>query len=125
MQTSSVERTWVLLVDDHDDGRELLGEFLAFHGYTVEGCSSGEEALELVNKRGAPGAVITDLSLGQMSGAELARKLRVQAVTASTPILAVTGHAGFVDPERLFTAVLVKPVVLPDLTAALKRAIGT
>jgi CheY-like chemotaxis protein len=122
MQTS--ESPWVLLVDDHDDGRELLGEFLSFNGYKVEGCGSGEEALELVDKLGRPGVVITDLSLGMMSGSDLARTLRGQANTASVPIFAVTGHAAFDDPDRLFTAVLVKPVVLPDLAAALKRAIG-
>ncbi|MBX3200144.1 MAG: response regulator [Labilithrix sp.] len=124
MSATNAECAWVLLVDDHEDGRELLGEFLSFNGYQVEGCASGEDALELVAKRGRPGVVITDLSLGLMSGSELARKLRGETKTASVPILAVTGHAAFDDPERLFTAVLVKPVVLPDLAAVLKRAIG-
>ena len=124
METSVKDSPWVLLVDDHEDGRELLGEFLSFNGYDVETCGSGEEALELVDKHGKPGVVITDLSLGAMSGTELAHKLRHQQNTAEVPILAVTGHAGFDDPEKLFTAVLVKPVVLPDLAAALKRAIG-
>lgn len=122
MQSSKCS-SWVLLVDDHDDGRELLGEFLTFNGYNVEGCGSGEEALELVGKLGSPDAVITDLSLGVMSGSELARALRTQPATASVPILAVTGYATFDDPERLFDQVLVKPVVLPELTAALRRAI--
>jgi CheY-like chemotaxis protein len=118
-----MNRPWVLLIDDHDDGRELLGEFLSFNGYEVEACGSGEEALELVDRRGAPGVVITDLSLGVMSGTDVARRLRDQASTSSVPILAVTGHAGFEDDDRLFTEVLVKPVVLPQLAAALKRAI--
>ena len=126
MQTAGKDSPWVLLVDDHEDGRELLGEFLSFNGYDVEACGSGEEALELVDKHGTPpGAVITDLSLGAMSGTELAQKLRHQENTAEVPILAVTGHASFDDPEKLFTEVLVKPVVLPDLAAALKRAIGS
>jgi len=124
MQALDKESGWVLLVDDHDDGRELLGEFLTFSGYTVEACASGEEALERVEKLGAPGAVITDLSLGLMSGSELARRLREQEPTAAVPILAVTGHAGYEDVDRLFLAVLVKPVPLPVLTAALQRAIG-
>ncbi len=124
MVTPGKDNPWVLLVDDHEDGRELLGEFLSFNGYNVEACGSGEEALELVDKHGSPGVVITDLSLGAMSGAELAQKLRGKEATSGIPILAVTGHAGFDDPEKLFTAVLVKPVVLPELAAALKRAIG-
>src|SRR4051812_18000898 len=106
MHTSDRNNPWVLLVDDHDDGRELLGEFLSFNGYKVEGCASVEEALELVDKLGSPGVVITDLSLGVMSGSDLARTLREQPETASVPILAVTGHAAFDDPDRLFDKVL-------------------
>jgi two-component system cell cycle response regulator DivK len=121
---ASKDNPWVLLVDDHEDGRELLGEFLSFNGYTVEACASGEEALERVAQLGRPDAVITDLSLGVMSGTELAQKLREQGSTASVPILAVTGHAAFDDPEHLFAAVLVKPVALPKLTEALQQAIG-
>lgn len=124
LESRSHERPWVLLVDDHDDGRELLGEFLSFSGYTVEACASGEAALETVARLGAPAVVVTDLSLGLMSGAELARRLRDEATTASVPILAVTGHANFDDPESLFEAVLVKPIALPDLTAELERAIA-
>src|SRR5262245_60204753 len=124
MHASEDDRRWVLLVDDHDDGRELLGEYLSHSGYDVEACASGEEALERVEQRGAPGVVITDLSLGLMSGDELARRLRQQETTASVPILAVTGYAGFDDPDQLFLAVLVKPVPLAELTAALERAIG-
>lgn len=124
MQVSGSGSSWVLLVDDHDDGRELLGEYLTFNGYTVEGCASAEEALAFVDKLGSPGAVITDLSLGAMSGAELARTLRARASTAAVPILAVTGHASYDDPERLFEGVLVKPIALAELTALLARVLG-
>lgn len=128
MQASSVtgshERRWVLLVDDHDDGRELLEEFLSFSGYEVEACGSGEEALERIARYGAPSVVVTDLSMGPMSGTDLARSLRADMRTASVPILAVTGHAGFEDRERLFEAILVKPIALPELTAQLERAIA-
>lgn len=116
-------RRWVLVVDDHDDGRELLEEFLAFSGYEVEACGSGEEALERVARLGAPSIVVTDISLGVMSGADLARTLRTDARTASVPILAVTGHSEFEDDEELFEAILVKPVALPELTAQLERAV--
>ena len=41
----SPENTWVLLVDDHDDGRELLSESLSLGGLVVESFDSGEAAL--------------------------------------------------------------------------------
>ena len=118
----NVGARWVLLVDDHEDGRDLLSEYLSFNGFDVEACSSGEEALERVAVRGAPSVVVTDLSLGMMSGSELARHLRSTENTASVPIFAVTGHSSFEDPDHLFNAIMVKPVALIDLAAAVKGA---
>lgn len=123
MNSLPSDRPWVLLIDDHDDGRELMGEFLEFNGYEVAACGSGEEALRVVEERGAPGVVITDLSLGMMSGTEVAQHLRDRASTSAVPILAVTGHSSYEDEARLFSAVLVKPVVLTDLAAAVERLI--
>jgi CheY-like chemotaxis protein len=115
---------WVLVVDDHDDGRELLTEFLASRGLVVESCASAEEALERVAAKGAPGVVITDLTLGSMSGTELARRLRQGNDTAATPILAVTGHVHVDDPEQLFAQIFAKPVPLAELTEAVDRALA-
>jgi CheY-like chemotaxis protein len=115
---------WVLVVDDHDDGRELLAEFLSARGLVVESCASAEEALERVAAKGAPGVVITDLTLGAMSGTELARCLRHRNDTAATPILAVTGHVHVDDPEQLFAHVFAKPVALNELTDAVDRALA-
>lgn len=100
-----------------------MGEFLSFNGYDVQACGSGEEALKVVDERGAPGVVITDLTLGMMSGTDVARNLRGRPGTSDIPILAVTGHAGFEDDDRLFSAVLVKPVILNELAATLQRVI--
>lgn len=115
---------WVLLVDDHDDGREVLSEFLSFSGFDVEGCNSGEDALERIATKGLPGVVVTDLTLGEMSGVELAKKLRADAKTAKIPILAVTGRVDFDDPEKIFVDVLPKPVPLPRLVDAVKSALA-
>ena len=114
---------YVLLVDDHDDGRELLGEFLSMSGFTVTSAASGAEALSAIAAQGNPALVITDLSLGEMHGADLAR--RVRAIAAGIPILAVTGHSGYHDSDNLFVAVLVKPVPLNTLIESVNRALAS
>src|SRR4051812_45985445 len=93
---------WVLLVDDHDDGREVLSEFLSVSGFDVEGCASGEAALERIKERGVPDVVVTDLTLGEMSGVELAKKLQADEKTSSVPVVAVTGHVGYEDKDGAF-----------------------
>jgi len=115
---------WVLLVDDHDDGREVLSEFLSVSGFEVEGCASGEAALECIEQRGTPGVVVTDLTLGEMSGVELAKKLQADDKTKTVPVVAVTGHVGFEDKDGLFAEILPKPVPLPRLVDTVKRALG-
>lgn len=114
---------WVLLVDDHDDSRDVLSEFLSFNGFEVEGCSSGEDALERIASRGVPGVVVTDLTLGEMSGVELAKKLRSDAKTKAIPVVAVTGHIGYEDTDGVFREILPKPVPLPKLVDTVKRAL--
>jgi CheY-like chemotaxis protein len=116
--------SWVLLVDDHDDGREVLTEFLSVSGFEVEDCNSGEAALEKIEARGVPGVVVTDLTLGEMSGVELAKKLHANDKLKSVPVVAVTGHIGYDNKEGLFTEVLPKPVPLPRLVETVKRALG-
>lgn len=115
---------WVLLVDDHDDGREVLSEFLAVSGFEVVDCASGEAALEKIAARGIPGVVVTDLTLGQMSGEDLAKKLHEGPATSAVPVVAVTGHVGYENQDGLFTAVLPKPVPLPRLVETVRRALG-
>ncbi|MFO0737820.1 MAG: response regulator [Labilithrix sp.] len=115
---------WVLLVDDHDDGREVLSEFLSVSGFEVEGCSSGEDALERIEARGVPGVVLTDLTLGAMSGVDLAKKLASDAKTKAVPVVAVTGHVNYENSDGLFAEVLPKPVPLPRLVETVRRALG-
>ena len=118
-------RPWILLVDDHDDGRELVHEFLSLKNYGVEPCSSAEQALVLVQSKGIPDAVLTDLQLGSMTGADLANAIRAMPCATNVPIVAMTGRAEFDDTQRLFDAVLIKPTELSVLVATLDAAIAS
>jgi two-component system, response regulator, stage 0 sporulation protein F len=120
---SSESNRYILLVDDHDDSRELLSEFLTFSGFAIESRGSGEEALACLQTRGAPEAVITDLSLGSMSGVDLAKKIRANT-NPSLPMIAVTGHADYRDAEGVFAHVLVKPVSLDRLKDVLTQSLS-
>ncbi|MUI16560.1 response regulator [Massilia dura] len=64
-------RRKVLVVEDNDDGRELLCEMIGFLGYEATGASSGEEALPLLE---ASHILLTDIGLPGMSGLDLARR---------------------------------------------------
>ncbi|MGK5061964.1 PAS domain-containing protein [Janthinobacterium sp. LB3P112] len=107
----------ILLVEDNADARAMTGELLAMLGHTVLAVGTAEEALPLL---GTPGLelLLTDISLPQMSGVELA-----EVAARGYPQLDVvfsTGHApansGVLDPAARF---LVKPFTVEQLQQAL------
>lgn len=65
----------VLVVDDDPSLRQLLRISLEAHGYGVDEAGSGTAALELARALG-PDAVLLDLGLPDMSGLEVARRIR-------------------------------------------------
>jgi two-component system cell cycle response regulator DivK len=107
----------VLVVDDDRECRELYARVLRMAGFDVAEAHNGNQALSKALEQ-PPAIVVTDLALPGLDGYELARKLRQQTPTVHVPIIAITGHGGFVDDTaRALSAgcdaVLIKPC-LPD-----------
>jgi len=82
----------VLIVDDHIDGAELLQELLDLEGHPAEVVGDGSSALQRC--AGATWkAVLIDLQLPDMTGVELADRLRAAPTQDPQPLLiAITGH---------------------------------
>jgi len=67
----------ILIVEDEEIVRELMVEMLSRQGYSVLTARNGEEALEVEKQREGPiHALLTDLVMPKMGGAELARRLK-------------------------------------------------
>jgi len=82
----------VLVVDDYDDGREMYAEFLELAGYRVSQAKDGAEALRKANDL-LPDIILMDLSLPDIDGSDVARRLRKDPRTRQIPLVVVTGHA--------------------------------
>jgi len=67
----------ILFVEDNDTVRELIAELLAEQGREVTACSSAEEA-EALFARNRFDLLFTDINLPNVSGMELARRLRLK-----------------------------------------------
>jgi CheY-like chemotaxis protein len=65
----------ILIVDDHPDAREVLGQMLELHGLTVDFAESGEFAWEGI-LQSPPDAIIIDQRLPGLSGMDLLKKIR-------------------------------------------------
>jgi len=112
-----------LLVDDNVEFAENLAEILRDEGAAVDCAHHGEAALEAV-ARARYDAVVTDMRMPGMSGAQLLRRLR--AVDHAVPVVLLSAFAQdaqVTDARRDgLLAVLSKPQQVPKLLDLLARA---
>jgi PAS domain S-box-containing protein len=106
----------VLLVDDEELVRMTTSDMLVDLGFEVVEASSGEEALELLQRGLAPDLLLTDHLMPGVNGADLARRAR--ADRPDLPVLIVSGYA---EAEGLATDLpgLTKPFRNAELAAKL------
>lgn len=81
-----MDRHKILFVDDEEQIRRLLSSFLSRRGYVVKTAVDGQEALEILASE-TPDLVITDVSMPNVDGVELTRRLRADARFGSLPII--------------------------------------
>ncbi len=113
----------VLLVEDETDIREMLTFSLQRAGFRVRSAETAEQAVQILDGP-LPNLVIIDWMLPGMSGVELARRLRGDALTAELPLLMLTARGEESDKLRSFDAgiddYVTKPFSPRELIARIK-----
>ena len=99
--------------------------YLSHSGFRTVDAHHGHQALAKAQEL-LPNAVLTDLAVPGMDGFEFCRALQLSADTRAIPILAVTGHAEYLDqPDRFRQAgisqVLTKPCAPDVIVEELRR----
>jgi len=80
----------VLVVEDHDDTREMLQLLLGVFGCRVIAAHDGEEALGLAEKM-IPDLILMDMRMPRLDGLSVTRMIRSHPTLNEVPIIAVTG----------------------------------
>ena len=118
----------VLVVDDDDGARGLVTLALRRAGFAVLEAASGQAALDILQAE-TVGLVILDMAMPKMTGTEVVHALRSRAVTATLPILLMTGSG---DEDSVIEGLnagaddfLPKPVRLDELVARVKANLRT
>ncbi|MFL6709872.1 MAG: ATP-binding protein [Massilia sp.] len=117
-------RQAVLLVEDNEDGREMMAMMLEAQGYPVHTAADGPQGVELAVER-RPAIALIDIGLPGIDGYEVARRLRANPATAAIRLVALTGYGLATDRQRAleagFDSHLVKPVDLNLLLEVLEQ----
>ena len=117
----------ILIADDNPDAAHMLAVLLRMAGHQVRKANTGREALA-AGESFAPGVVILDIAMADMSGYDLARSIRATSWGRQATLIAVTGYAGAENAARSFAAGFdhhfAKPVTLAELSAAFPRPGG-
>ncbi|MFO7570748.1 MAG: ATP-binding protein [Smithellaceae bacterium] len=116
----------ILYVDDEATLVDVASQMLMRLGYKVVTRTSSIEALKLFSENpGRFDAVITDMTMPQLTGDRLAQEMLM--IRADTPIIMCTGYSDHVSSEAAahigIREFLMKPYDMPQLARALRQAI--
>jgi two-component system, OmpR family, alkaline phosphatase synthesis response regulator PhoP len=122
-------RQTVLVVEDEDDIRELVGYNLLKEGYQVAGAASGEDALAAVESK-PPELILLDIMLPGLDGLRVCRKLKENPKFESIPIIMLTAKGEEPDivaglnmgADDYVTKPFSPKVLLARVQAVLRRA---
>lgn len=89
----------ILLVEDNEMNRDMLGRRLQRHGFQVCCAEDGPKGIELAHSE-TPDLVLMDIALGAMDGWEATRRLKADPATSTIPIIALTAHALATDRAK-------------------------
>jgi two-component system phosphate regulon response regulator PhoB len=119
--------TTILLADDEENLRLLLRTALEQPDCTILEAADGTTALDLARKH-LPDLIVLDWMMPGITGLELARLLRAEPQTRSTPIILLTARGRESDREQGLAvgvnAYLVKPFSPLEFLDKVEELIG-
>jgi two-component system CheB/CheR fusion protein len=119
-------RARILVVEDHEDSREMLRQFLQFEGYDVEVAADGRAGVAAALER-PPVVALIDLGLPQLDGFQVARAIR-ERFGGSIWLVALTSRTTPADRRRSseagFDLHVAKPVAIDRLRGILRDIVS-
>ncbi len=114
----------ILLVDDEQDCRAVIADFLRSLGHRIMECSDGQEALALCQCNDFD-LVLSDINTPKISGVELLGRIRSAPARKKAEVVLFTGRGAMESAIRALRAgawdYLPKPLDMEELAETIKR----
>jgi len=114
----------ILYVEDNEMNRKIVRDLLKRTTYKLIEAFDGEAGVAAAVEQG-PDLILMDIQLPKISGIEAMRRIRAEAATANTPIVAITSFALSGDEQKAkeagATAYLAKPYSPFDLLNLIRK----
>jgi two-component system cell cycle response regulator DivK len=118
---SRVKKT-ILIVEDHDDCREVLGLLLTKIGYQVIKARNSKDAVACA-EADDPALIFMDMELPDVDGIKTSAKLRQNPKTSHIPVVALTAWMSGLWREKASKAGIKTYLLKPVSSQALKETI--
>ena len=114
----------ILYVEDHEFNRKIVRDLLKRTSYRLIEAFDGEAGVALALEA-RPDLILMDIQLPKISGIEAMRRLRAEAATAATPMIAITSFALSGDEQKAkeagATAYMAKPYSPFELLGLIRK----
>ena len=116
----------ILVVEDNLDCREMLTALLETEGFNVLTAGSGNAGIDIAEAE-CPDLIITDISMPDLDGIEMTKRLRQHPKFSNVPVIVLTAF-GDIDREWAIKAgasrFMTKPFEFVSLTIAIKHLLS-
>lgn len=93
----------ILYVEDNDDNIYMLKNRLARAGFTVVVATDGARGIAMAASE-LPDLILMDLTLPDIDGQEVTRRIKADPTTKHIPVIALTANAMAIDRENAIAA---------------------
>ncbi|MBN8983208.1 MAG: response regulator, partial [Rhizobiales bacterium] len=113
----------IIIVDDEAPAREMVGDYLRMHGFTVTLCDGGKSLREAI-ATDQPDLVVLDLNMPEEDGLSIIRDLKART---NVPVIMLTATASPIDRvvglELGADDYVAKPCELRELMARIRSVL--